>query len=82
MVTAKPDKNPEIIKVKLISRDWVEGELVTKFFEGTWRVRHENQTEPETDDWESDRLLLSESNIKEIGFPDWNWFFGEIEKRL
>ena len=82
LVTAKPDKNPEIIKVKLISRDWVDGELVTKFFEGTWRVRHENQTEPGTDDWESDRLLLSESNIKEIGFPDWNWFFGEIEKRL
>lgn len=82
LVTAKPDKNPETIKVKLVSKDWVDGELVTKFFEGTWKVRHENQAETGFDEWESDRLLLSESNIKEIGFPDWNWFFGEIDKRL
>ncbi len=82
LITAKPDKDSETVKVKLVSKDWVNGELETKYFEGTWHVRHENKPGAGTDDWESDRLLLSESDIRQIDIPGWEWFFGEIEKRF
>jgi len=53
------------IKVKLESADWIDGELVNRYFEGYWIVNED--------------LELHESNIKEIKDPEYWWFY-EWEK--
>lgn len=53
------DKNK--IKVKLMSADWVDGELVSRYFEGYWLV--------------NEALELHESNIKEVKDPEYWWYY-------
>lgn len=63
LVNSEVDElNSDKINIKLISGDWVDGERVTKFFEGYWIVK--------------DKKLV-ESNIKEIEDPSWEWFYGD-----
>jgi len=58
------EENKNKVLVKIISSDWIEGELVDRFFEGWWEVREED-----------DSLKLWKSNIKEIKEPDWGWLW-------
>lgn len=51
------------VKVKLSTKNFTDGEIVYKYFEGTWEVREvKNQ-------W-----LLWEANIKEVKKPGYLWF--------
>lgn len=59
----KANKNK--MNLKITSGDWVDGELVRKYFEGYWIVDKE--------------LKLHESNISEVKDPDWEWFYGQAE---
>ncbi len=64
LLSAIPDEEDEnLIFVKLVSQDWVNGELVFKYFEGTWQVVKEDSL-----------YKLNQSNIKEIAEPSWEWF--------
>lgn len=54
-------KNEDMVVIKIESQDWVDGEMVYKYFEGTWEV--------------TENLKLNESDIKEIENPDWLWFY-------
>ncbi len=60
----KKDKNK--IHIKIVSRDWVNNELVQRYFEGDRIV--------------SKNLKLEGSNIKEIKNPGWDWFYNPEEK--
>lgn len=66
LVKSEVDKeNPNLILIKITSSDWVNGELVVRFFEGSWEVRDENG-----------KLKLFRSFITEVQDPDWEWFYG------
>jgi len=52
------------VKVKLSTKNFTDGEIVYKYFEGTWEVKEvKNQ-------W-----LLWDANIKEVEEPDYLWFY-------
>jgi len=55
------EENENKIFVKIISSDWVEGELIYRYFDGWWEV--------------NDDLKLWKSIIEEIQEPDWDWFY-------
>jgi hypothetical protein len=65
LVLSKVDeKNENKVLVKIISSDWVNGELERKFFEGWWEVREEDG-----------KLKLWKSNIREVKEPGWGWLW-------
>lgn len=67
LISVKEDKEEEnIINIKIESQDWVDGELIYKYFEGTWEV--------------TKNLKLNESNIKKIEEPGYSWFYEEVEE--
>jgi hypothetical protein len=55
------EENENKIFVKIISSDWVNDELIYRYFEGWWEV--------------NDDLKLWKSIIEEIQEPDWEWFY-------
>lgn len=57
-------QNENKVMIKLMTDDWVDGDLVTKYFEGYWIVKDKK---------------LSESNIKEVTDPEFWWWY-EWEK--
>lgn len=61
ILTKVDEENENKIFVKIISSDWVDGELIYRYFEGWWEV--------------NDDLKLWKSIIEEIQDPDWDWFY-------
>lgn len=55
------EENENKIFVKIISSDWVDDELIYRYFEGWWEV--------------NDDLKLWKSIIEEIQDPGWDWFY-------
>jgi len=51
------------IDIKLSTKDFVDGEIVYKYFEGYWDVKNING-----------KWRLWEPNIKEVVDPDYSWF--------
>lgn len=69
LVLSRVDENNENkVEIKLVSKDWIDGELVFKYFQGYWIVIEEGND-----------LRLDESNITEIDEPDY-WWFNSWEK--
>ncbi len=59
------DKDDEtFVKIKLSTKDLIEDEIVSKYFEGTWEVREINGK------WQ-----LWDPEIKEVIDPPYSWFF-------
>lgn len=57
-------KDENLVKVKLITKDLIDEEIITKYFEGTWEVKEVDGN-----------LKLWWPDIKEIKDPDWLWFY-------
>ncbi len=57
------DSDPNKIKVKLSTKNLVDGDIVYKYFEGYWLVKKVNG-----------KLLLNDAHIKEVKNPDYIWF--------
>ena len=53
------DKNK--VNIRLVSMDWINGEPVYKYYQGSWIVGKD--------------LKLDKSDILEISEPDWSWFY-------
>ena len=49
------------MNIKLSSQDWVDGGMDWKYFEGYWIV--------------GEKMKLSESSIKEVTDPSFEWLF-------
>lgn len=65
VVVIKPDtKIANRINVKLSTKDFVDDEIVYKYFEGYWDVRQVNG-----------KWLLWDPKIKEVKDPEKDWFF-------
>ena len=64
IITEADEEDENLVKVKIESQDWVEGEMVYKYFEGTWEVVEEGSG-----------LRLNESNIKQVENPEYWWFY-------
>lgn len=58
---ATDKKNKNLIHIKLISQDWVDGSINYRYFEGYWIV--------------GDNLKLQNPNIKEVLNPGYDWFY-------
>lgn len=58
------EENKDLVKIKLITKDLIDEEIITKYFEGTWEVKEVDGN-----------LKLWWPNIKEIKEPDWLWFY-------
>ncbi|MFC1649567.1 serine protease [Patescibacteria group bacterium] len=56
------------IKVKIRSQDWVDGDLVLKYFGGTWDIIEEDGV-----------YKMHRSNIKEVFDPSWDWYYTSYE---
>jgi hypothetical protein len=66
LISSKVDEEDENkIHIKIISRDWVDNELIHRYFEGERIVKD---------------LKLESSNIKEIQEPGWDWFYNFPEE--
>jgi len=62
LISAKPDeKDKNKIMIKLNSEDWVNGTIVSKYFEGYWIV--------------GDNLKLKEASVKVVENPGYDWFY-------
>lgn len=62
LISSKVDeKDDNKVNIKLASADWVDGDKVVKFYEGFWKVNENGK--------------LSESNIKVVDDPEWDWFW-------
>lgn len=66
LLSMKPEDEEDTFFVKLSSSDWVDGELIRRYFEGTWQVK-------EIDG----KLKLHKSAIEEVEGPGWEWFWDE-----
>lgn len=63
LISTTPDKKDKNkIAVKLYAQDWVNGEMVVKYFEGYWIV--------------GDNLKLKQASIKVVENPSWEWLYG------
>lgn len=83
LISAKPDETDEPkVWVKIMSKDLVDGEIVKKYFDGWWLTEHTVAEADRDSNWESDRILLAESNIKEVSSPSWLWFYQEVLDKL
>lgn len=83
LISAKPDETDKRkVGVKIMSKDLVDGEMVKKYFDGWWMTEHTVSDADRQTDWESDRILLAESNIKEVPTPGWLWFYEEMLDKL
>lgn len=83
LISAKPDETDKRkVWVKIMSKDLVDGEMVKKYFDGWWMTEHTVSEADRDADWESDRILLTESNIKEIPTPSWLWFYEKMLDKL
>lgn len=70
LISTKVDKkNENKVFLKFDSSDWVDGELISKYFEGYWEITEQNG-----------QYKLSGSKIKEVKDPDWEWFLSEPTK--
>ncbi|VVA44484.1 conserved hypothetical protein [Candidatus Roizmanbacteria bacterium] len=58
------EENKDLVKVKLITKDLIDEEIITKYFEGTWEVKEVDGN-----------LKLWWPQIKEVPEPDWMWFY-------
>lgn len=64
VIKVEPDKmRDNFVHVKLFTKNLIDDEIITKFFEGYWEVGKVG-----------DDLLLWDANIKEIINPDYSWF--------
>jgi hypothetical protein len=64
VIKVEQDKEKEnFVNVKLSTKDLIDEEIVTKFFEGFWEVRKIDG-----------KWLLWDPEIKKVE-PDWTWFF-------
>lgn len=50
--------------VKFSTKNWVDGEVETHFYEGTWKTVKEDGV-----------YKMLQSKIKEVFEPEWNWFY-------
>lgn len=64
VTSAVDEKDKNKVLVKLTSEDWVNQELVIKYFEGYWITKEKNNS-----------YNLVNSNIKEVKDPGWEWFY-------
>ncbi len=64
----KDDKNK--VKIKIESQDWIDGDMVYKYFEGTWEVIEENG-----------EYQLNDSVIKQVIEPNLWWFYPKDEDK-
>ena len=59
----------DTVFVKITSLDLVEQDIVSQYFEGTWQTQKEGHL-----------YRLSQSNIKEVENPDFDWFWTKEQK--
>lgn len=60
----KDDADQNSIKIKLSTKDLIDSEIITKYFEGNWIVKQVDN-----------KWLLWEAHIKEVQNPDYGWFY-------
>jgi hypothetical protein len=71
LITIKPDKQiANRILIKLATKDLIDDEIVTKFFEGYWDVRQING-----------KWLLWHPRIREVKEPEEDWFIDQERKK-
>lgn len=58
------DNDKNRVDIRMQSQDWVAGDLVYKYFEGTWNIIEEDG-----------EYKLDESNIKQVDEPPYWWFY-------
>lgn len=58
------EENKDLVKIKLITKDLIDDEILTKYFEGAWEVKEVDGN-----------LKLWWPQIKEVKEPDWMWFY-------
>lgn len=63
LIKLDPQKE-NFVNVKLSTKDLIEDEIVTKFFEGHWEIRNIEG-----------KWLLWEAEIKEVKNPGYSWFY-------
>lgn len=62
--TAVDEDDENKVKIKIESQDWVDKEMVYKYFEGVWEVVEEDSG-----------LKLNKSNIMQVETPSFWWFY-------
>ena len=58
------EEEKDVVFIKFMTKNWVNGEVERNFYEGTWKTVPEDDTNK-----------LIKSNIKEITEPDYPWFY-------
>lgn len=64
ILTEADEDDEKVVKVKFETQDWIDGEMVYKYFEGTWEVIEEGS-----------QLRLNDSNVKQVDDPEYWWFY-------
>ena len=73
LITSKVDeKDKNKVHIKLESLDWVDGELVTKYYRCYWVVRNVLSEAEGNED-----LKLHQSQINTVHDPGWDWFYDD-----
>ncbi len=62
--TEQYEKSKDTVFVKFGTKNWVNGEVETHLYEGTWKTILEEGV-----------YKMLKSNIKEVTSPDYNWFY-------
>ncbi len=60
--------------VKFSTKNWVDGEVETHFYEGTWKTVKEDGVY-NADGVASFAYKMLQSKIKEVFEPEWDWFY-------
>lgn len=70
--TTVDEEEENKVNIKLESQDWVDGELVTKYYGGYWVVRNVLSEAEGNED-----LKLHQSQINTVQDPGWDWFYDD-----
>ncbi len=60
----KYEDSKDTVFVKFTTKNWIDGEVEMRFYEGTWQTVKEDGV-----------YKMNKSKIKEIPSPDWLWFY-------
>ncbi len=62
--TELEEDNTDTVMVKFSTKNWVDGEAILHYYEGTWKMVKEDGV-----------YKILSGRINEVENPDWNWFY-------
>jgi len=62
--TEKYEDSEDTVFVKFSTKNWSDGEVYYRYYEGTWQTVKEDGV-----------YKMNKSKIKEVSNPEWLWFY-------